>query len=68
MLPFFLKELYYNNSMENDNKREVALKIYNLLMSQSFTEWYENDFMDHVYGEESCKSSDEIIKDIIEQI
>jgi hypothetical protein len=54
--------------MENDNKREVALKIYNLLMSQSFTEWYENDFMDHVYGEESCKSSGEIIKDIIEQI
>jgi len=27
------KELQYNNNMENDNKREVALKIYNLLGS-----------------------------------
>jgi hypothetical protein len=54
--------------MENDNKREVALKIYNLLMSQSFAVWFENDFMDHVYGEEGCKSSDDIIKDIIELV
>ncbi len=54
--------------MENDNKREVALKIYNLLMSASFVEWYRNDFMDHVHGEESCKSSEEIIKDLIELI
>jgi len=54
--------------MKTGNKREVALKIYDLIISQSFTEWYENDFMGHVYGDESGKSSEEIIKDIIEQI
>jgi hypothetical protein len=54
--------------MENDNKREDALKIYTLLMSQSFAEWYENDFIDYVHGEKVRKDYEQIIKDIIEQI
>jgi hypothetical protein len=53
--------------MENE-KEKIAQSVYDMLMSQDFANWYENHFMDHVYGEEGCKTSDEIITDIIELI
>ena len=39
-------------------------KIYQMLMGASFETWYENEFMDHVEGEEGAKSKEEIIEDI----
>lgn len=39
-------------------------KIYQMLMGAQFENWYENEFMDHVEGEEGAKSKEEILEDI----
>lgn len=49
-------------------KQQVCEIIYNMLMSQRFVDWYEDDFTDHVEGEEDCKKIAEIYKDIEEYI
>ncbi|MGA1049829.1 MAG: hypothetical protein ACO3UU_17640 [Minisyncoccia bacterium] len=49
--------------MENE-KEKIAQSVYDMLMSQDFAVWYENHFMDHVYGELGAKSRKEICEDI----
>ena len=39
--------------------------LFDLLTSQSFSEWYEGDFMDFVEGEEACKTKEQIVEDLI---
>jgi uncharacterized membrane protein len=41
-----------------------SIIVYDILMSQEFVDWYENTFMDHVTGEEKCKTREEILADI----
>ena len=38
--------------------------VYNMLMSQSFADWYDNRFMAHVMGEEEADSKEEIFKSL----
>ncbi len=45
-----------------------AKKIYEMLMGSKFEHWYNEDFMDHVEGEEGAKSKEEIIKDLEEML
>ena len=45
-----------------DNK-DIAKAVYDMLMSQSFADWYDTDFIEHV-EDPSTKSVDEICSDI----
>lgn len=38
--------------------------VYNMLMSQSFRDWYDNRFMAHAMGEEEAPSKEEILKSL----
>lgn len=44
--------------------KNMNKKIYNILMSQEFVDWYEGEFMDHVTGETQCLSREEILEGI----
>jgi hypothetical protein len=39
-------------------------KVYNLLFSQDFSDWYENEFMLHVEGDENALSKEDILEEI----
>lgn len=39
-------------------------EIYNLLMRQSFDDWYKGDFNSYIMGEKDAPSKEEIIEDI----
>lgn len=42
----------------------IEEKVYNMLFSQDFSDWYENEFMLHVEGDENALSK----KDILEEL
>jgi len=46
------------------SKDIIIQKVYDMLMSQTFVDWCESDFMDYVEGEEECKTKKEIKEDI----
>jgi len=39
-------------------------KVYNMLMTQTFADWHDGEFMDHVEGEENCKNKKEICEEL----
>ncbi len=39
-------------------------QLFQMMMGSEFEVWYENDFEDHVGGEEGSKSEKEIKKDL----
>ena len=41
-----------------------ADRVYQMLGSQTFADWYEGDFMAHIEGDEGAKEQDAIIADI----
>lgn len=45
-------------------KTYTVQQIRQMLMGASFETWYEQDFMDHVTGEEDAKSDDQIEADL----
>lgn len=51
-------------AMTAELQKEISRVIYEGLMSQSFVDWEESDFRDHVHGEENCKTKEEIMEDI----
>jgi len=46
--------------MDQQTKERIVEKVYDWLMSQSFEDWQETIFMDHVCAEEGCQSREEI--------
>lgn len=42
----------------------IEEKVYNMLFSQDFSDWYENEFMLHVEGDKNALSK----KDILEEL
>lgn len=42
----------------------IEEKVYNMLFSQDFADWYENEFMLHIEGDENALSK----KDILEEL
>lgn len=44
--------------------KETINKIYDMLSSQRFFDWYGSTFEDHITGEEDAKSTEEIKDDI----
>lgn len=55
------RELETRNVKENLSHES---KIYDVLLSYDFDEWYEKQFKDHVVGEEKAPTKEEILKDI----
>lgn len=47
---------------------ETATVVYEMMMGMKFKTWYQNDFKDHVTGEDDCKDNFAILKDIIEML
>ena len=45
------------------NNKDIVKAVYDMLMSQSFADWYNTDFIEHV-EDPSTKSVDEICSDI----
>jgi hypothetical protein len=45
-------------------KTITAEQLYNILMSNTFFAWYDNEFADHVLGEKDAPSKREIIEAI----
>ena len=45
------------------NNKDIVKAVYDMLMSQSFADWYDTDFIEHV-EDTSTKSVDEICSDI----
>ena len=39
-------------------------EIYNMLSTQSFLDWYEEDFRQHIEGEEYSKQTPQILEDL----
>lgn len=39
-------------------------EIYNMLSTQSFYDWYEDDFKKHIEGEEYSKQTPQILEDL----
>ena len=60
--PNELKEAEDTRTKLDTSKPEV--KIYSKLMSATFDDWFNGDFMDHVEGASGAKSQEEILKDI----
>jgi hypothetical protein len=50
------------------NKNDIVRAVYNMLMSQSFADWYDTYFNEHVEGVAgfNFKTGDEICSDISE--
>ena len=47
-------------TLNSDGADALALKVFDMLTSQSFVNWYENEFMDFVTGEEDCPTEEDI--------
>lgn len=47
-----------------DSAKTVEEKVYNMLFSQDFADWYENEFMLHVEGDENALSKEDILEEI----
>jgi len=45
-------------------KSEVLNGVYHMLMSQSFVDFYEGDFLDHVEGEEECMTKKDVLREL----
>lgn len=57
------------DKMEKSPKIMADAKLlYDLVFSQEFADWYENDFQAHVTGDENCKTISTIIEDIEDMI
>jgi len=39
-------------------------EIYNMLSTQSFLDWYEEDFRHHIEGQEFSKQTPQILEDL----
>jgi hypothetical protein len=39
-------------------------QIYNMLSTQSFVDWYEEDFRQHIEGQEFSKQTPQILEDL----
>lgn len=50
------------------NNKDIVKAVYDMLMSQSFADWYDTDFIDHVEGGPSYKSADDIFSDIFKML
>jgi hypothetical protein len=48
------------------NNNDIVRAVYNMLMSQSFADWYDTYFNEHVEGVDGFKGIDEIYSDISE--
>ena len=48
------------------NNKDIVKAVYDMLMSQSFADWYDTDFIEHVEGVAGFKGVDEIYSDISE--
>ena len=50
----------------NTIKEQIAEAVYQMLISQSFADWYDNEFMEHVEDGISNESAskDNILKEI----
>ena len=45
-------------------KKGMKSVVYDVLMSQTFVDWYEGDFANYLHGDEGCKEQEEIIEQI----
>lgn len=45
-------------------KTYTAEHVYRMLTKQRFTDWYENDFVDHISSENNCKDAPAIVTDL----
>lgn len=50
--------------MPKEKEMTIEEKIYAMLMDQTFMEWYDNDFNDHIEGDAEAKSKKELLEDI----
>lgn len=50
------------------NNKEIVIAVYDMLMSQSFADWYDTYFIEHVEGVDGFKGVDEICSDISEML
>lgn len=50
--------------MPKEREMSVAEKVYHMLMSQEFDDWYSGEFLKHVLGEDDTKPKDMLIDEI----
>ena len=50
--------------MPKEKEMSTVEKIYHMLMSQEFDDWFRGDFMDYVEGDQNAKPKDIIFDDI----
>lgn len=46
----------------------LAEKVYTMLMSQSFADWYEEEFQDHVEGAEGAQDKAAVLAKIAQML
>lgn len=50
------------------NNENIVIAVYDMLMSASFADWYDTDFIDHVERDPGCKDTNDILLDISEML
>jgi len=45
-------------------KSEVLNSVYHMLMSQSFVDFYEGDFLDHVEGQQESMMKKDVLREL----
>lgn len=48
----------------NAEKEKILNAVYMMLMSQSFVDFYENEFNDHVLGEPESMNKEDVIRNL----
>lgn len=50
--------------VEQEQNRQLLEKIYNGIHKQTFADWHNREFEDHVTGEDNCRTKEQILADI----